>query len=218
MGWRNTFEPASRALASGGRRARPTRVKGSEWRPLHTTAQFWVVPRSLFRPEAGKPASGFFYSFFAEDKRLSKIKVNECKYRKYEQDNNILIQMKEIGHLPILNYFLGNELSSKGEYIVVDVKQIDVFMEYLKSIEGKRLYQKDRECIKEQFETIGVKLRYIGINTFNGALDDVYKELYTCRFYSQTLNNKPLIDKRRKLEDGSINPNRDKRYWILEQR
>ena len=30
------------------------------------TAQFWVVPRSLFRPEAGKPASGFFYSFFAE--------------------------------------------------------------------------------------------------------------------------------------------------------
>ena len=63
MGWRNTFEPASRALASGGRRARPTRVKGSEWRPLHTTAQFWVVPRSLFRPEAGKPASGFFYSF-----------------------------------------------------------------------------------------------------------------------------------------------------------
>lgn len=159
-----------------------------------------------------------FYSFFAEDKRLSKIKVNECKYRKYEQDNNILIQMKEIGHLPILNYFLGNELSSKGEYIVVDVKQIDVFMEYLKSIEGKRLYQKDRECIKEQFETIGVKLRYIGINTFNGALDDVYKELYTCRFYSQTLNNKPLIDKRRKLEDGSINPNRDKRYWILEQR
>ena len=24
-----------------------------------------------------------FYSFFAEDKRLSKIKVNECKYRKY---------------------------------------------------------------------------------------------------------------------------------------
>ena len=63
MGWRNTFEPASRALASGGRRARTTRVKGSEWRPLHTTAQFWVVPRSLFRPEAGKPASGFFYSF-----------------------------------------------------------------------------------------------------------------------------------------------------------
>ncbi len=159
-----------------------------------------------------------FYSFFAEDRYLSKIKVNECRYRKYEQDNNILVQMKELGYIPILNYFLGEELSSKSEYIVVDVKQIDMFMEYLKGIEGKWLFQEDRERIKEEFETSGVKLRYIGINTFNGALKDLYQELYYCRFYSQNLGNKPLIDKRRKLDDGSDNPNRDKRYWILEQR
>ena len=159
-----------------------------------------------------------FYSFFAEDKRFSKIKVNECKYRKYEQDNNILVQMKEVGHIPILNYFLGEELSSKSEYIVIDVKQIDTFMEYLKSIEGKNLFQEDRERIKEEFETIGVKLRYIGINTFNGALDDVYKELYQCRFYNKNCDGKYYIDSRRKLDDGSINPNRDKKFWLLENR
>ncbi|MBQ6995618.1 MAG: hypothetical protein IJN64_14195 [Lachnospiraceae bacterium] len=159
-----------------------------------------------------------FYSFFAEDRRFSKIKVNECRYRKYEQDNNILIQMKELGHIPILNYFLGEELSSKSEYIVVDVKQIDMFMEYLKSIEGKPLYREDREHIKEEFESIGVKLRYTGINTFNGALEDNYKELYLCRFYSTDENKKMLVDKRRKLDNGQDNPNRDKTYWILEHR
>ena len=92
-----------------------------------------------------------FYSFFAEDKRFSKIKVNECKYRKYEQDNNILVQMKEVGHIPILNYFLGEELSSKSEYIVIDVKQIDTFMEYLKSIEGKNRYCTHLRCYSNDY-------------------------------------------------------------------
>lgn len=94
-----------------------------------------------------------------------------------------------------------------------------MFMEYLKSIEGKRLYREDKERIKEEFESIGVKLRYIGINTFNGALDDIYKELYLCRFYNKDIyGNKDLVDKRRKLDDGSVNPNRNKKYWILENR
>ena len=126
--------------------------------------------------------------------------------------------MKELGHIPILNYFLGEELSSKSEYIVVDVKQIDMFMEYLKSIEGKWLFQEDRERIKEEFESIGVKLRYIGINTFNGVLEDNYKELYSCRFYNKNPEGKYYVDLRRKLEDGSVNPTRDKKFWLLEQR
>lgn len=159
-----------------------------------------------------------FYSFFAEDKRFSRIKVNECRYRKYEQDNNILAQMKELGHIPILNYFLGDELASKSEYIVVDVKQIDMFMEYLKNIEGKWLFQEDRERIKEEFESIGVKLRYIGINTFNGALEDNYKELYLCRFYNKNPEGKYYVDLRRKLEDGTVNSTRDKKFWVLEHR
>ena len=73
-----------------------------------------------------------FYSFFAEKKTNSKPKINKCRYRKYIQDNNILSQMREVGYIPILHNFLGNELASKSEYIVVDVKQIDMFMEYLK--------------------------------------------------------------------------------------
>lgn len=159
-----------------------------------------------------------FYSYFAEKKSNSKPEINECRYRKYEQDNNVLFQMKELGYIPVLKNFLGCELSAKSEYISVEVEQIDMFMEYLKSIEGKRLYREDKERIKEEFESIGLKLRYIGINTFNGALDDVYKELYLCRFYNRDKDNNVFVDKRRKLDDGSVNPNRDKKYWILENR
>ena len=72
--------------------------------------------------------------------------------------------------------------------------------------------------IKEEFETIGVKLRYTGINTFNGALTDLYKDLYGCRFYNTTVEGKYLEDSRRRLSDGTDNPNRGKKYWILENR
>ena len=159
-----------------------------------------------------------FYSYFAEDKRLSKIKVNECRYRKYEQDNHILLQMKKWGYKTVVLSFLGKQLSEKSENIVVDVKKIDIFLEYLKSIEGKYLFAEDKQRVKDEFEEIGVKLRYTGINTFNGALEDIYKDLYPCRFYNQDVNGKVFIDKRRKISDGIPNPNRDKKYWILENR
>ena len=76
----------------------------------------------------------------------------------------------------------------------------------------------DQQYIKEEFETIGLKLRYKGINTFNGALEDNYKNLYKSRFYSADINDKSYVDKRRVLDNGLPNPNRDKRYWILEDR
>lgn len=159
-----------------------------------------------------------FYPLFTENNIIGNLKVNECRYNKYEQDNNILNAMVELGYIPIINSLLGHQLSEKSKYIEVDVEQIDLFLEYLKSIEGKYLYSVDRKIIKSEFETIGVQLRYTGINTFNGALDDIYKDLYQPRFYNQSVDGKPLKDKRRKLEDGSTNPNRDKTYWILELR
>ena len=104
----------------------------------------------------------------------------------------------------------------------MQVKETDEFLEYLKSIEGKWLYADDRKKIVKRFEDIGVKLRRAGINTLNGALEDRYEKKYKCRFRNKQLdsNGKPtrksLVDKRRKLDDGSENINRDKTYWILE--
>ena len=55
-------------------------------------------------------------------------------------------------------------------------------------------------------------------NTFNGALEDNYKNMYKSRFYNADINGKSYVDKRRVLDNGLPNPNRDKRYWILEDR
>ncbi len=160
-----------------------------------------------------------FYSFFKENRSAGQIKINECKYRKYTQDYHTFSMMKELGHMEFLGLVLENELVNKSEMILINVEQMDLFIEYLKTIEGKRIYTNDRRAIKDEFETIGVVLRYIGINTFNGALEDNYKEIYTCRFYNKDAEtDKPLVDKRRTLEDGTPNPNRDKTYWILEKR
>lgn len=156
-----------------------------------------------------------FYPQFKKNKKMGEILINECRYNKYQMDNMILEQMKTDSYLSVVLKILGSQLSSISERVVVDVEQMDLFIEYLKSIEDKPLYDEDRERIKAEFETVGVKLRYKGINTFNGALDDLYGQIYTPRFTNTNENNKPLIDKRRKLEDGSNNPYRDKRYWLL---
>ena len=126
--------------------------------------------------------------------------------------------MKELGHKEYLECILESSLIKNAEDIVCNVEQLDMFIQFLKSIEGKRLYADDQQFIKDEFETIGVKLRYKGINTFNGALDDVYKDLYNYRFYKDDIDGKSYVDKRRKLDNGLDNPNRDKRYWMLENR
>ena len=159
-----------------------------------------------------------FYNLFKEKNNNGKIKVNECKYRKYNQDYDMFMLMKELGHKRYLECILESSLTENAEEVVCNVEQLDYFIQFLKSIEGKRLYADDQQCIKEEFETIGLKLRYKGINTFNGALDDVYKDLYKCRFYKEGIDGKAYVDKRRKLDNGLDNPNRDKRYWILEDR
>lgn len=118
-----------------------------------------------------------------------------------------------------------NSLWESPLYCYIDsiAEEKDGFLEYLKSIEGKWLYSTERKEVVKRFEDIGVKLRRQGINTLNGALQDFYENRYKCRFRDKILDEngeltkKSLVDKRRKLEDGSINPNRDKKYWILEE-
>lgn len=162
-----------------------------------------------------------FYSLFKEKKGIGQIKINECKYRKYIQDYNTFSLIKEIGHIAFLKWILPNELTSKMEQMTTNVKQIDMFLEFLKSLEGKMLFADDRDYIKQEFkEAVATKLsgKSIGISTLNGQIEDLYKNTYPYRFYNKDINERSYIDKRRVLPDGSENPYRDKRYWILEDR
>lgn len=162
-----------------------------------------------------------FYSFFGEKNTHGKIKINDCRYSKYNQDFNMFSAMKEFGHIAFLECVLEKELVEKAEPIVVNVEQIDAFMEFLKLLEGKKLFSNDREFVKEEFRTTpAIKLtgKNIGISTLNGQLGDLYDEIYPYRFYNKDKDGNRYVDKRRKLKDGSDNPNRDKTYWILENR
>lgn len=163
-----------------------------------------------------------FYTQFDPEKEKSKLRYNRMRLKKYLMDTDTLRDMKESSYKNIMMCLLGEGLASKSLDLDMQVKETDEFLEYLKSIEGKWLYADDRKKIVKRFEDIGVKLRKAGINTLNGALEDRYEKKYKCRFRNKQLdsNGKPtrksLVDKRRKLDDGSENINRDKAYWILE--
>lgn len=162
-----------------------------------------------------------FYFNFNEKKDAGQAAINQCRYQKYKQDFVTFSSMKEMGHICFLESILEKQLVDKSEYIVADVKLIDTFMEFLKSYEDRPLYRSDRDKVIEEFKTtIAIKLdaRNVGINTLNGQLEDVYGSFYPCRFYNRDVNGKMYIDKKRKLENGNENPNRDKTYWILEDR
>ena len=147
---------------------------------------------------------------------------NKMRLKKYRMDNAILQEMKDISYKSVMIGLLGHELANRVEDLELNVEEKDEFLEYLKSIEGKRLYSNDRKEVVKRFEYIGLKLRRQGIHTLNGALEDNYEKKYKCRFRNKELDEngnltrKTLVDKHKKLPDGSDNPNRDKTYWILE--
>lgn len=159
-----------------------------------------------------------FYMFFSGTKgrKQKEIRCNLMRYNKRLMDNDMLNNMKKQGYISVALSAFGNELPKKVERIDIHVPVVDEFLEYLKSIEDTPLFSEEREELKKKFEAIGVKLRYLGINTFNGALEDCYKKNYTKRFINKDkLTKKRLVDKRRTLENGEENPNRDKSYWLL---
>ena len=163
-----------------------------------------------------------FYTQFDPEKEKNKLRYNRMRLKKYLMDTDTLRDMKESSYKNIMMCLLGEELASKSLDLDMQFKETDEFLEYLKSIEGKWLYADDRKKIVKRFEDIGVKLRRAGINTLNGALEDQYEKQYKCRFRNKQLDSngkltrKKLVDKRKKLDDGSENINRDKTYWILE--
>lgn len=163
-----------------------------------------------------------FYTQFEPEKEKNKLRYNRMRLKKYLMDTDTLRDMKESSYKNIMMCLLGEELASKSLDLDMQFKETDEFLEYLKSIEGKWLYADDRKKIVKRFEDIGVKLRRAGINTLNGALEDQYEKQYKCRFRNKQLDSngkltrKNLVDKRKKLDDGSENINRDKTYWILE--
>ena len=164
-----------------------------------------------------------FYPKFMPDKNQNQLVYNPMRYKKYIMDITIYRDMKELSYQEVMIKMLGEDIRPKVETLDMYVEQKDEFMEYLHTLEGRNLYAEDRKELVKWFETIGVKLRWTGINTLNGALQDRYGNKYKFRFRDCVLDEngkltkKKLTDNRRVLPDGTPNPNRNKKYWVLEE-
>lgn len=134
------------------------------------------------------------------------LQLNETKYNKYASElANIELMLKFSYKAVILNR-LGK--SMKAETRDVNYEKISKENElslYLASVVRKRLYKEEQ---KELIEKINIMV--------NGKQQRSYSKLNE----GLKMIKLPYIiitdnDKRRKLEDGSINPNRDKKYWSV---
>lgn len=133
------------------------------------------------------------------------IRINNMMFVKYNMDYQEINRMLATSYISIVCRWLGNDLTSKVKIMDVVPIERDLFLEYLENIIEKPLFKDEREELKHEFEKIGLKDRTMGINTLNGKLKD---KKYPFIIFSEK-------DKRRILDDGKVNPNRDKRYWIV---
>lgn len=94
----------------------------------------------------------------------------------------------------------------------IDKINIDSVLNFLHKLEGKFIYLEDRIILNKLLNT-----RYAGIRSLNSMIDNVFGEEYPFRLYSKDKYGKSYHDRRRRLEDGNLNPNRDKTYWMLRE-
>lgn len=156
----------------------------------------------------------FFYS-----KRVNRtggeleLVLNEPKYMNYLEEGFYLRFIKNQGFRKVVMYYLGEQLWEKAE--TWSPVKGDALIEYLKSIEGIRFYFDSADgkelCVKfVEDGMLNPKDAKLPYKKFNSYLDTYYKDRYFGRFVSRS-------DRRRRLDDGTINANRDKKYIILEQ-
>ncbi|SOC12906.1 superfamily II DNA or RNA helicase [Ureibacillus xyleni] len=89
---------------------------------------------------------------------------------------------------------------------VVDVEVVNELEMYLNGLIGKFLFSNERKVLIEKVGLRDNKNRIQkGLKTINSYLSENNIN-YSISSY---------VDKRRKLEDGSENPNRDKTYWVI---
>ena len=141
------------------------------------------------------------YIYFSEGER----KYNKLAYWKMTNTSNEIELCENIGYdTMFLSSLKANiEYSNLEELEVYEMK--DEFQLYLEEIEGEKLFKEEQEKL----------INKINLTDKRGRLQTSIKSIntYLQENYKYTLISK--VDKRRKLEDGSNNPNRDKKYWVI---
>lgn len=145
-----------------------------------------------------------------DNRDAAALKVNEIMLFKCLIDTSIMEMMikEEFGYCKHIARLFGfyDEEDHYYNYIVIDKEQRKLKLnEYLESITGKKLYKDEQ---KELIDMIDLRV--------NGRQQRSFKKLNDglemLKLPYVILNN---VDNRRKLDDGSDNPNRNKTYWTV---
>lgn len=126
-------------------------------------------------------------------------KINQIRYTKYKIDSININKMQTAGYRSVMCEWLGNDLANRVQELLIDCEERDLFLEYLKSIDGIKLFNEQKEQLKEAFKEIGLRDRTMGINTLNGKLKD-------CKYSFAIKSGR---------EDSRKSDNYKKRYWIV---
>lgn len=148
-----------------------------------------------------------------DSKKLMTIGLNSMKEMKLQINMQSVKQMKESSYSSYLCTFFPTVIEIN---LIKKKNQInnDKLLQYFQKIENKKLYSTEKENIKKTLKNAGYVLRSMGINTVNGILQDQFPN-YKPRFHDKDSAEKKLKDRRRTLDNGEPNPNRDKSYWLL---
>lgn len=128
------------------------------------------------------------------------IQVNNVRYQKYRMDNDIINAMRAVSYQSVFLKYLGEQLADKVKELEIITAAKDIFLEYLKSIVGKKLFQEEQKVLKTKMRNfLGLNDRTMGIGVCNGKLSD-------CQYQYEIIS---------KQENSRQSENYKKRYWMI---
>lgn len=137
------------------------------------------------------------------------LTVNEVRVYNYKLWEQFYDEVKKEGYMAAVTNRLDEGLKEK---VSIYTPPVDMFLEKLKTFENRRLFAEDKEELKKLFINKMSELhqthKTYGIKTLNDFLTANYKGIYDRKISNGT-------DRRRSLENGEKNPNRDKAYWFI---
>ena len=96
--------------------------------------------------------------------------------------------------------YLGEDLANKVKELEIITAAKDTFLEYLKSIVGKKLFKEEQNSLKTKMRNLlGLNDRTMGIGVCNGKLSD-------CQYPYEIIS---------KQENSRQSQNYKKRYWLV---
>ena len=135
------------------------------------------------------------------------LRLNNLMYEKSRIEQNVIYQILVHGYAKAVTFWLGDELANKVIVSKSSPNKKARLRKYLSSNRLRCLYKPEQEALKNEFRKAGLSNRSMGIRKLNGILE--HEQL------PYIINN--TRDRRRVLDDGTINPYRDSTYWMIEE-